>query len=95
MELNSINTTKINKKKSGLFLEEPNYIYRVFNKINYYLIGGYNFNNNNSNLFLTIIIILSLIAIYSILYTIIFFHGNYVECRYISPNCNDKKFSYQ
>jgi len=94
--MSTLNTNKLNKKKSRLFLEEPNYIYRVFNKINYYLIGGYNFNNNNYNLCVTLLIVLLLIGIYSILYALIYYYGNNVKCKYISSsNCQHKRFSYQ
>jgi len=89
-----MSTNKINKKKSRLFLEEPNYTYRFFNKLNYYLIGGYNFNNNNSNLIMTLLIVLLLIGTYSILYTIVYYYSNYIRCEYKSPNCDDYIFRY-
>ena len=89
-----MNLNKQNKKKTIIFLDEPNYIYNFFNTINYYLIGGYNFNNNNTNLLITLLLILLLIGTYSILYTIIFYYDDNINCEYISPNCPNFKFSY-
>lgn len=89
-----MNLNKQNKKKTMIFLDEPNYIYRVFNTINYYLIGGYNFNNNNTNLLITLLLILLLIGTYSMLYTIFFYYDNNTNCEYISPNCPNLIFSY-
>ena len=82
-------------KNKSIFLDEPNSVYRFFNKLNYYILGGINFNKNNTNLFVTIFIILLLIALYINLYFILKNIVKFLECHYVSSNCENNIFLYK